>query len=149
VKKCACGTLLSRYNPVDECWSCQERQRQTVGVVHVLGDEKPVATGNPSGLCMCGCGKKTKVATRSRLSKNILIGVPVHYVLGHAGHDRRAGEMNGNVRLSESDVVEMRREYARGGTSFKKIAAKYGIADSTARDVIRGRLWAHVLDEAA
>jgi hypothetical protein len=37
----------------------------------------------PPGYCQCGCGQKTKVASRTRASEGIRKGVPKRYVLGH------------------------------------------------------------------
>ena len=41
---------------------------------------------NPSGLCMCGCGERTTLASRSYTKRNIIKGQPFRYI---AGHQRR------------------------------------------------------------
>jgi hypothetical protein len=38
---------------------------------------------NPSGLCMCGCGAKTHLATRTRPTRGDVRGQPVRYVKAH------------------------------------------------------------------
>jgi hypothetical protein len=38
---------------------------------------------NESGLCLCGCGEKTPIATYSFPSKGIIKGKPVNYIRGH------------------------------------------------------------------
>jgi hypothetical protein len=38
---------------------------------------------NPSGLCLCGCGKPTAIATQTNATKNTVAGKPVRYLLGH------------------------------------------------------------------
>jgi len=54
------------------------------------------------------------------------------------------GERHGNAKLNENKVVEMRSEYAAGGTSFPKVARKYGIDTSTAYAIIKRKSWSHV-----
>src|SRR4051812_29977290 len=43
---------------------------------------------NPSGLCQCGCGRPTKIATRSSMQHGWVSGKPIKYIAGHArnGH---------------------------------------------------------------
>lgn len=55
-----------------------------------------------------------------------------------------AGSRNGRARLTENDVRNMRAEYAAGGVSFKKIAAKYGMNTAAARSAIIGETWSTV-----
>lgn len=38
---------------------------------------------NPSGLCMCGCGKPTPIAKRTVGSKGMLRGKPIRFISGH------------------------------------------------------------------
>lgn len=47
---------------------------------------KTVAPPNSSGLCMCGCGQPTPIATYSRPHLEILKGHPTCYVRGHSPH---------------------------------------------------------------
>jgi hypothetical protein len=145
-RRCACGTILNRYNSGDECWACEERARLD-SLRPVVKPPAPVSTGNPSGLCRCGCGGKTPIAKRNRHKDNVLAGQPVHYMPGHAL--QRMGRTNGNAKMTAATVIRMRREYERGGTSFRKIALKYGCGETTARQAIRGVSWSHVMDEAA
>lgn len=37
----------------------------------------------PTGVCECGCGQLTQIATRTRASEGIKKGVPKRFVLGH------------------------------------------------------------------
>lgn len=144
-RRCACGTFLSRYNTGEQCWSCWERAR--LEQIESPEPPKPTSTGNPSGLCKCGCGQKTPIAKRNRHVENILAGVPVHYMPGHALIN--VDGTNSNAKLTAEKVVRMRREYAAGGINYREIARKYGCRKQTAIDAIRGVTWAHVLDEAA
>lgn len=38
---------------------------------------------NPSGLCMCGCGKKTKISHQSHTQQGHVLGKPMRYLAGH------------------------------------------------------------------
>lgn len=38
---------------------------------------------NPSGLCMCGCGTRTKLARQTDPAKQMVRGRPLRYVAGH------------------------------------------------------------------
>lgn len=47
---------------------------------------------NPSGLCMCGCGQRTKLATRTEAKYGTVKGQPRSYVRTHSlKHARRGG----------------------------------------------------------
>ena len=46
-------------------------------------DSTPREGPNPSGLCMCGCGKKTKPAVMTSRAVGNIAGQPVRYVKGH------------------------------------------------------------------
>lgn len=59
------------------------------------GKRRPDLPGpNPSGLCMCGCGEKTPLATVTNHERGNIVGKPVRYVHGH------------NTRLSPVEYVE-------------------------------------------
>ena len=144
-RRCACGTIISRYNTGDECWACEERAR--LEQIESPEPPKPTSTGNPSGLCKCGCGQKTPIAKRNRHVENILAGVPVHYMPGHALIN--VDGTNSNAKLTAEKVVRMRREYAAGGINYREIARKYGCRKQTAIDAIKGKTWSNLMDEAA
>lgn len=40
---------------------------------------------NPSGLCMCGCGRPTRLARQSSRHQGVVRGKPVRCVIGHGG----------------------------------------------------------------
>jgi len=48
-------------------------------------DDKQVGAirPNPSGLCMCGCGRKTKIATKSDRRHGHVMGQPFRFIHGH------------------------------------------------------------------
>jgi len=39
---------------------------------------------NPSGLCMCGCGRKTKTVTKSDRRHGHVLGQPFRFIHGHS-----------------------------------------------------------------
>lgn len=56
------------------------------------------------------------------------------------------GERNPAAKLREVDVAEMRR-LSSGGVSYTALAARYGVAISTAFAAVIGRTWKHVPDD--
>lgn len=144
-RRCACGTILSRYNPESSCWACLNKTQDEPEPV-----DEPIRAdmvgGNPSGLCLCGCGGKTPLAKRTQSKEGWRKGQPIFYIPGHMLH---RGRSNGNAKLTEDTVIKMRREYRAGGMSYRRIAKKYGLSEGAARCAIKGVSWSHVVDEAA
>lgn len=61
---------------------------------------KPLPSGpvrDKTGLCECGCGGKTKVATRSLSRLGHIKGEPIRFILGHSG---------GGIRLENPYTVD-------------------------------------------
>lgn len=56
------------------------------------------------------------------------------------------GISNPNAKLTPEKVRAMREEYARGGTSYPKIAAKYGVTHNAAMMAIKRQTWKHVTE---
>lgn len=57
------------------------------------------------------------------------------------------GEKNGQSKLSEKDVIEIRRTYVKGKHSeFNSygLAKKYGVNPKTIQDIVNGKLWKDV-----
>lgn len=54
------------------------------------------------------------------------------------------GERNTHAVLNADSVRAMRAEYATGGTSFGRIALKYGVTKRAARLAITGATWRHI-----
>ena len=46
----------------------------------------PEDNPNPSGLCMCGCGEKTGIATHTSRSRKVFKGFPYRFLHGHYCH---------------------------------------------------------------
>lgn len=54
------------------------------------------------------------------------------------------GEQAGPSKLTESQVIEIRRRYALGGISIKNLAAEFGMTFHPVWCIIRNRTWTHV-----
>jgi hypothetical protein len=61
--------------------------------------ERDVA--NPSGLCMCGCGQPTHIATTTRLERGQVKGKPLRYLMGHSVRGRDINVKHGHKRVTE------------------------------------------------
>lgn len=87
----------------------------------------------PEGMCVCH-------TCDNRLCVN-----PAHLWLG-TNADNVADKMNKkrrgrSAKLTESQVIEIRNEYARGGVTYQSIADKYGIGMVTVFHIIQRRTW--------
>lgn len=60
---------------------------------------------------------------------------------------RTRGESNGQSKLCKEQVLEIRRRYAAGGTTQRKLAAEFGIHQTRIGCIIRRELWAHLEEE--
>jgi hypothetical protein len=57
---------------------------------------------------------------------------------------RSIGEGNGQTKLTESQVLEIRRLYAAGDTTQRKLAAQFGLHQTKIGSIIRRELWKHI-----
>ena len=62
---------------------------------------------------------------------------------------RRAGERQHTAKLTKGDVVEIRRAYATGGTSYPILGRKYGVSFSTIGRIVKREIWGHVCGHQA
>nr|MCH9838116.1 HNH endonuclease [bacterium] len=53
------------------------------------------------------------------------------------------GTLHGRAKLVDFDVLEIRRTYAAGGTSQRKLAAEYGVSRPQIGKIILRRRWAY------
>lgn len=56
----------------------------------------------------------------------------------------QVGEANGGSKLTNAVVLAIRREYATGGVSQKKLGEKYGTDQSNVSLVVNRKKWGHV-----
>ncbi|MCC0013822.1 MAG: HNH endonuclease [Rhodobiaceae bacterium] len=54
------------------------------------------------------------------------------------------GEAHGSAKLTEDDVIAIRREYASGHVSQRALAARYGVSQRTVVKIVKRIGWRHV-----
>jgi hypothetical protein len=59
------------------------------------------------------------------------------------------GTRNGSAKLTDSQVVAIRREYNRGGVTHRVLAAQYAVSSATISDAINGRTWSHIVSRSS
>lgn len=62
----------------------------------------------------------------------------------YPGVTNQRGERNPIAKLTAEDVAAMRRERIEQGTTYKALAAKYGVHTVTCFDAVRGKNWSHL-----
>jgi DNA invertase Pin-like site-specific DNA recombinase len=55
------------------------------------------------------------------------------------------GSTNGQAKLTEDDVREIRRLYATGNFTQRELALEFGIARSAIGKIVRRQAWKHVV----
>ena len=106
---------------------------------------KQIAPPNLSGLCQCGCGQTTPLATRNRAQKGLVKGQHIFFMNGHAREikgpnhtdqfgdsiiiwlERRGDHLPCFIDASDYPIVKGYRWYAdKGGYTFYAVANKVG-----------------------
>jgi uncharacterized protein YjcR len=54
------------------------------------------------------------------------------------------GEGNGNCKLTDKQVLEIRSIYVPFETTYKEIAEKYDVSISTIKSIILRQTWKHI-----
>lgn len=57
----------------------------------------------------------------------------------------RKGERHNQVQLTESQVLEIRREWAAGGQTQTQIAVRFNTNKANVSQIVRGKKWQHLL----
>ena len=55
-----------------------------------------------------------------------------------------AGEGNGQAKLTENDVLNLRSEYDGSHGFFSRRSRELGVSPTTVRDAVIGRTWSHL-----
>lgn len=66
---------------------------------------------------------------------------------GRWGGGPPRGERNGNAKLTESSVLEIRRKYARGHVLQAQLAKAYSVSRSLISNITSGAIWGHLSGE--
>jgi hypothetical protein len=61
---------------------------------------------------------------------------------------QQKGVDNGNAKLTEEQVIEIRRRYADGGVTQQELGDEFGVARRTISDIIRREIWTHLEEES-
>lgn len=78
---------------------------------------------------------------------HLFLGTPTdnHADMWAKGRGRTPrGEDRGNAKLTEPEVHEIRRLYALGGISQRKLAARFGVGYGAVRGILSGANWNHI-----
>jgi hypothetical protein len=67
-----------------------------------------------------------------------------HHAWTVLGHDGR-GENQGQAKLTEQAVRDMRRRYRPGIVTYGQLASEYGVTITTVKSAIDRKNWAHVV----
>jgi hypothetical protein len=109
---------------------------QRLIAAHFLGPK-------PDGLVIChNDGDQTNNAAtnlRYDTQKSNIADIKAH---GTEAPPR--GSLNGQARLTEDQVRELRALYAAGGATHRALGLRYGISREQARDIINRKAWRHV-----
>lgn len=65
-------------------------------------------------------------------------------LIRHGGFVPPRGEVNGMAKVTEENVLEMRRLYKETSMTQKAIGEQFGISREQARDIINRKYWAHI-----
>jgi len=78
---------------------------------------------------------------------HLFLGTYKDNVADAAAKGRRAdqcGGSNGNSKLTEYQVAEIRKRYVEGGITQVDLAREYGVSFYAVNDIVLGKRWAHV-----
>jgi hypothetical protein len=73
----------------------------------------------------------------------------VRHSLDVLGVQRAKGSKNGQSKLTERDVIDLRRRFANGGVSKSSLARSFGLNPTTVGRILDGRAWRHLPIEAS
>lgn len=119
----------------------------TAGKAHTISVQSLVATHfigpRPEGYVVCHCdGDKTNNASwnlRYDTQKGNIADIKLH-----GTQNPPQGSKNGMSRLTEAQVLEMRRLRRLYGLTHRALGFRFGISREQARDIINRKAWRHV-----
>lgn len=96
----------------------------------------------PAGMFACH-GPKGKIDDSI---SNLYWETPQHNTLDrYRDNTMTYGKNHHSTKLTDSNVVEIRQRYAKGGISQAKLAVEYGVHQSIISDVVHRITWKHIL----
>lgn len=79
--------------------------------------------------------------------EHLFLGTPLDNTQDMINKQRKApclGEHNGVAKLSEADILEIRRLWATGDYMQKELAVLYGVTQSNISHIVTRKLWKHI-----
>lgn len=77
---------------------------------------------------------------------HLIVGTQAQNIGDMVARDRHCpGIRNGQAKLTEEQVTEIRDRYARGGITQYQLAEEYSIGQGSVSRIVRGVRWTHVL----
>lgn len=149
--------------PMSGCWlwtGCLYpsgyARRRVRGVTYVASREawRLFRGAIPDGLCVCHrCDNRSCVNP-----DHLFLGTPLDNARDMVAKGRQArgaalvarmrparGMAAGKAKLTDTQVVEILAEYARGGVTHRALAARYGVGHAAIGCIVRGTKWAHIV----
>lgn len=133
----------------NECWEWTASKRNGYGQIWLGGDvlyahrlSWELCHGEiPDGLDVCHhCDSQGCVNPA-----HLFLGTAADNQADMAAKGRAAkGEGNGQSKLTEGQVIEIRRRYAAGGVCQRQLGEEYGVHRHSIGKIVRFERWAHV-----
>lgn len=79
---------------------------------------------------------------------HLFVGTTLDNIADRQTKNRQSkGENHGKAKLTEEQVLEIRRTYRRGvyGSGIRRLAKRYGVGKSAMEQLVKGSTWKHLL----
>lgn len=132
------------------CWEWMASTRSGYGCFAILQDNKLFIESAHRVSWIFTYGKIQKCKRILHKCDNTLCVRPLHLfkgsqldnmrdMLAKARHSNCVGEKNGNVKLSDSQVVKIRNLYALGNCTQTSLGKQFGVTHATIGNIVRRR----------
>jgi hypothetical protein len=120
------------------------------GKIYIFNVHRLVATtflSNPTNLAQINHKNGIKSDNRAHNlewctpKQNIIHGVETGLI--------PRGERHGMAKLTESNVVRIRKLHSQGNLNYREIGSFFGVTGDLVSLIVRGRIWKHVPNRAA
>lgn len=77
--------------------------------------------------------------------KHLFLGTQTVNIMDMVSKNRHIkGELSPQSKLTDAEVIEIRKRYAKGGCTHRSLAKEYGVDSSTITNAINHKYWKHV-----